>query len=115
VDAAVSCRLSARGHRWREPKLAAQRLKPNPTLRVCECGATGYVNKQGVIEVDWEPPSIGKLAPLGIEHPCDRLEVRAIVLQLGELEVEYRAGGRGVSSYLAARDDLVRQLMEQIG
>ena len=107
----MSCRLSARGHRWREPKLAARTLRPNPALRVCECGATGYVNKQGVVVLDWEPPC-GKLA---ISHPCDRADVRAIVLELGELEIAHRAGDVGAHEYIGQRGTLVGRLMETLG
>jgi hypothetical protein len=112
----MSCRLSARGHRWREAELAARRLRPNPTLRICECGATGYVSRQGVVEVDWEP---AKLEPLKLVHPCDRSEVRAIVLELGELEVEYRDKAVITDAiafnHRARRDELVRRLMEHLG
>lgn len=108
----MSCRLSKRGHAWQPPRLAARCLRPAPHVRTCACGAIGYVNKQGVVEVDWEPVVLGTLA---IAHPCDREEVRRVVLELGENEASYRAGERGPASYLAAREDLLKQLLAVLG
>lgn len=95
----MSCRLSKRGHAWQPPKLAAQRLRPAPHVRICECGAIGYVNRHGVVEIDWEPAAIGAIAGA---HPCDREEVRRAVLAIADLE------SAAISEY---RDTLVDELL----